>query len=415
MIFEPYLDELNVISHIHKFNEEEFTIIRLTNTMIEKNNIDANVLFRDLLKNTGLVDYDQLQNGGNNGIKLTAKMLLGNTIESVPMNFYKVAGTRSDPRFSIYGIKNMSMLGKITVGDLLYITVAKSEEFMHVVILNTTRNVPNDDVLLGTFGIGGVEDSASRLIPAVKAIARAGFHPNSKGEGKFSPKDVGDTLEFLLGIKTNNSQDADFEGKIEIKSKLGKTLDTLFTLRPQFEGTKVAINEPIDRSRVSAFTRLYGYDSSEHENYKSLYITIGTKIAPQNRVGFFLEINEENRTVELRKWTDDGIKTELTAYWTFESLKKELHMKHPATLWVKAKTRVVDEVVEFKYFEAELTREPQFSIFLSLIESGGITYDWRGYTTPAGKYTGKNHGNAWRIKNKYRPLLFGSVEQIDLL
>lgn len=415
MIFEPYLDELNVISHIHKFNEAEFTIIRLTKTMTEKNNIDANVLFRDLLKNGGLVDYEQLQNGGTNGVKLTAKMLLGNTMENVPMNFYKVAGTRSDPRFSIYGIKNMSNIGKINIGDLLYITVVKSEGSMQVVILNTTRNVPTDDILLSTFGIGGIEDSASRLIPAVKKIAKAGFHPNSKGKGEFSPKDVGDTLEFLLGIKTNNNQDADFEGKIEIKSKMGKTLDTLFTLRPQFEGTKVAINEPIDRSRVSAFTRLYGYDSSEHENYKSLYITIGTKSAPQNKVGFFLEINEENRTVELRKWTVDGRKTELTAYWTFESLKNELHLKHPATLWVKAKTRVINGVVEFKYFEAELTREPQFSTFLSLIESGGITYDWRGYTTPTGKYKGKNHGNAWRIKNKYRNLLFGSLEQIDLL
>ena len=368
-----------------------------------------------MLKNSKLVDYEQLQNGGTNGIKLTAKLLLGNTMENVPMNFYKVAGTRSDPRFSIYGIKKMLNIGKINVGDLLYITVAKLEGAMHVVILNTTRNVPTEDVLLSTFGIGGIADSASRLIPAVKKIAEAGFHPNSKGKGEFSPKDVGDTLEFLLGIKTNNSQDADFEGKIEIKAKTGKTLDTLFTLRPQFEGTKIEKIESVDRSRVSAFTRLYGYDSSEHENYKSLYITIGTKSAPQNQVGFFLEINEENRTVELRKWTVDRKKTEVAAYWTFESLKNELHLKHPATLWVKAQTRTINDIVEFKYFEAELTREPQFGTFLSLIESGGVTYDWRGYTTPAGKYKGKNHGNAWRIKKKYRPLLFGSLEQIELL
>ena len=36
--------------------------------------------------------------------------------------------------------------------------------------------------------------------------------------------------------------------------------------------------------------------------------------------------------------------------------------------------------------------------FLSLIKSGIITYDWRGYTSKTGKYSGKNHGNAWRIK-----------------
>lgn len=62
----------------------------------------------------------------------------------------------------------MLKIGKINVGDLLYITVAKLEGAMHVVILNTTRNVPTRDVLLSTFGIGGIADSASRLIPAVK-------------------------------------------------------------------------------------------------------------------------------------------------------------------------------------------------------------------------------------------------------
>ena len=31
--------------------------------------------------------------------------------------------------------------------------------------------------------------------------------------------------------------------------------------------------------------------------------------------------------------------------------------------------------------------------FLSLIKSGIITYDWRGYTSKTGKYSGKNHGN----------------------
>ena len=72
-------------------------------------------------------------------------------------------------------------------------------------------------------------------------------------------------------------------------------------------------------------------------------------------------------------------------------------------------------LAEFKYTEAELTRSPQFMTFISLIKTGSITYDWRGYTTPEGKYSGKNHGNAWRIKTKQRQLLFGSTEKIDLL
>ncbi|MFR4756230.1 MAG: hypothetical protein ACLT8L_01675 [Streptococcus salivarius] len=59
----------------------------------------------------------------------------------------------------------------------------------------------------------------------------------------------------MLGIITNNSQKADFEDLIELKSKTSKTLDTLFTLRPKFDGTPVAEFEPKDRNRVSAFAR----------------------------------------------------------------------------------------------------------------------------------------------------------------
>ena len=52
--------------------------------------------------------------------------------------------------------------------------------------------------------------------------------------------------------------------------------------------------------------------------------------------------------------------------------------------------------------------------FLSLIKSGIITYDWRGYTSKTGKYSGKNHGNAWRIKPNEKAELFGEIEKVEL-
>lgn len=415
MIFEPYNDEMEVINNVHKYNENDYALIRLTSTMIEKNNIDANGLFRELLKNYSLVDYDLLANGGRHGRKFkNVDFISADSVKKVTMNFYKVGNDRSDPRFSIYGIRGLYQERKVNIGDLLYISVTDLSIGKRLVILNTTSMKPTNRQLAKVFGISAVTDSATRLIPAVKRIAQAGYHPNSKGKGKVSPKDVGDTLEDLLKIKTNNSQNADFENVIEIKAKTGKTMDTLFTLRPQFVGTPVEVIESKDRSRVSAFTRLYGYDSDKHAGYKSLYITIGAKRACQNTLGFYLEVNEIQERVELRKINNNGL-DELTAYWTFKKLREELHRKHNATLWVKAETRVVDGVVEFKYYEASLSREPQFATFLSLIVSGGITYDWRGFTTPVGKYQGKNHGNAWRIKKSYRESMFGSMERIVLV
>lgn len=107
-------------------------------------------------------------------------------------------------------------------------------------------------------------------------------------------------------------------------------------------------------------------------------------------------------------------KDEITAYLTGEELREELYKKHSATLWVKAESRNVGNMVQFKYTEMELSRTPQFMTFLALIKSGGITYDWRGDTSVSGKYSGKNHGNAWRIKPQYKSQLFGEIEILNI-
>lgn len=404
MQFIPYDDELEVINNLHKYNSNDYTVIRLTQTMLNKSIIDANGFLRTLLLDNDLLDFRNL----TDKVYLTANLVLDNQKHRVKISFYK-ANKRGDERFWIYGLGKFIKSSQINVNDLIYITVNNQKE---LTLFNVTHSIPQNSTIIELFGQDKVEDSLNRLIPQIKAIARQGFHNNSKGAGKIAPKDAGDTLESLLGIQTNNSQEADFEGIIELKSKSSKTLDTLFTLRPNFEGTPVAEFEPNDRSRVSAFARLYGYDSDKHLGYKSLYITIGSEENPQNNQGFYLEVNDRDNIVELRK--QENKKSILTAFWTFEALEEELHKKHPATLWVKVESKIEGEVAQFKYVEAELTRSPQFMTFLSLIKSGAITYDWRGYTTPSGNYAGKNHGNAWRIKNKQRNLLFGSSEVVQL-
>lgn len=204
------------------------------------------------------------------------------------------------------------------------------------------------------------------------------------------------------------------DGLIELKAKGAKTLDTLFTLRPNFEGTEVASFEPADRSRVSAFTRLYGYDSDKHPGCSSLYITIGSEDYPQNNQGFYLEVDEVNSKVYLMRNDPLSEKKQAVAFWKFEDLKTQLFEKHPSTLWFKASKRMHDGMGQFRYTEIEFSRAPQFMAFLILIKTGIITYDWRGYTSKSGAYSGKNHGNAWRIKPAAKSELFGEIESISL-
>lgn len=416
MIFTPYSDEANVINMIRRYRNEDYALIRMTYTMIDKNNLDANGILRDLLLNWGLVDYEQLDNGGRFGISYDALFVQNGKKELIKLKFYRVANNRGDRRFSIETIKRRMGNGEINEGDLLYISIFRQTNGIPLIyLINLTHNIPSENDLLNAVGVDAITDLFYQIKPRLQEIVHGGFFNNSKGYGPIAPKDVGDTLEALLGINTNNRNNADYNGLIEIKSKGGnRTLDTLFTLRPQFDGTRVAAYEPSDRNRVSAFARIYGYDSDAHPGYNSLYITIGSMEAPQNNQGFYLVVNDETRMVNI-VWQDSlTLKREIAAYWSFDALRQQLYLKHPSTLWVKAESREVNGMVQFKYNEIEFSRAPQFTTFLSLIKAGVITYDWRGYTTKEGRYVGKNHGNAWQIKPYAKSDLFGEIETVEL-
>lgn len=416
MIFAPYPDESKIITMIHKYSSEEYALLRLTFTMIEKNNLDANGILRDILKERGLVDYSCMKHGGQNGIVHDALFIQKEKIEKVKLKFYRVTNARGDRRFSIETIKKRFQTKEINEGDLLYMSVfVKSDGRPQIYIINLTHNIPSEQELLNVLGKDSIAKLLMQIRPRLQEIINGGYYNNSKGYGEMAPKDVGDTLENLLGIKTNNRNSADYEGLIEVKAKGGsRTLDTLFTLRPHFDGTRVADYEPKDRYRVSAFARIYGYYSEMHVGFRSLYITIGSYDAPQNNQGFYLHVDDENRQVNIVWINSNTGKKEIAAYWTFEELKKQLYLKHPATLWVKAESRECNGIVQFRYREVEFSRTPQFMTFLSLIKAGKITYDWRGYTTAEGDYSGKNHGNAWRIKPSAKAELFGDIEKLDL-
>lgn len=416
MLFTPYSDENEIINTIHKYRNEEYALLRMTFTMIDKNNLDANRILRELLNNWELVNYEKIEHGGRFGISHGVLFIRRGKTEYVRLKFYRVANKRGDCRFSIEKIKRKMQECVINEGDLLYISVFRRDDGTpQIYIINLTHNIPSEEEILNAIGIDAITQLFYEIKPRLRDIIHGGFFNNSKGAGCIAPKDVGDTLEELLGIRTNNRNDADYNGLIEVKAKGGgRTLDTLFTLRPRFDNTRVAEYEPNDRNRVSAFARLYGYDSDRHPGFNSLYITIGSQKAPQNNQGFYLAINDEAGLINIVWQNPYDAGKEVAAYWTFDDLRTQLFLKHPSTLWVQAESRKIGNMVQFKYREIEFSRAPQFVTFLSLIKTGIITYHWRGYTTKEGRYAGKNHGNAWRIKPNAKSDLFGEIEIVDI-
>ena len=127
MIFTPYKDELTIINRIQKVRNTDYVLLRLTSTMIGKNNLDANEYFREMLLNHNIVNYEMLENGGSNGIDFSSILILPNSVQSVKLKFYRVNNARGDRRFSIETIKRKSQNGILNEGDLLYISVYMDE------------------------------------------------------------------------------------------------------------------------------------------------------------------------------------------------------------------------------------------------------------------------------------------------
>lgn len=416
MIYAAYPDEEKRIELIQSVRNSDYALLRLTPTMMRKNDTDCNGIFRTMLKKMDIVDYDNLKHGSENGRKFDVAYIRAGVVDTIPMNFYIVNGKRGDRRMTINKIGTRIKNGELNVDDLLYFsTYEDSSGMKQIFLVNLTSNSPSVEELRNVIGVDAINKMFEEIRPLLKKlIQKDEWIPNYKGEGDEAPKDVGETLEHELAVDTNNRDDADIGGLIELKGKGSSgTKDTLLTLRPSFDGTFIERVEEDDSHRVKVFPLYYGYESTRHSGCKDLYVTIGTKEAPQNQHGLYLEVDEQKNIVKLMAPNPKTKKIEMAAYWSFDALETALQKKHPSTLWIDADKEIRGNQLYYNFKKIEFSRSPKFLAFISLIKTGEITYDWRGHTSLENRYSGVNKGNAWRIKPRSKNALFGSIEVVE--
>lgn len=141
MIFIPHPDEAKTIRDIHKIRNSEYALLRLTYTMINKNTLDANGILRALLLTADIVDYDALDNGGENGKAVNALYIQSNKTEAVKLKFYKVQNSRGDRRFSFEAIKKRARDRELNEGDLLYISAVQKPDGTHQIYIINQRDI----------------------------------------------------------------------------------------------------------------------------------------------------------------------------------------------------------------------------------------------------------------------------------
>lgn len=384
-LFVPTNEESEVVEFINNYNLNEFALIRMTSTMIEKSIIDASEGLRKILFDKKFINFKDLIPGGTKEYKNA--LIIADSIVETKASFYRPKTKQGDPRFWLYDLKKHA-----DIEDLIYLTISddrliavpiKSIARIRESINSVFEDPENTKVIIRL-------KKELNILKAIKGVES--ISPYTR-----APKDVGLTLEHFLGVKVNSLKTPDYLGKIELKSKReGKTKDSLFSKVPDKDISKYKTARII-------FEKFGVLDS---QNRKALYNNIITK---PNSHGLYLVPDNEN-LILYQNYNLNFIEDEVCA-WHYKTLRSALETKHPTTLWVDAKEEVNDEgKITFTYKNFELTTKPIFSEFISLIERDLINFDWKGHIKDGKK---RDHGPGFRIDKANRKFLFKTLIAIS--
>jgi len=386
-LFQPTPEEAHLVEEINKYNNYEFALIRMTETMLDKSIIDASAQIRDILLTSDIVDYDKVDQGGE---KLYSHALvLRKDIHETKASYYRPQTKKGDPRFWIYGFKDLAPVDTLiyftTIGqDLVAIPLTKEEDFQNL--------------LPQIFSDPEAEKALEQLKEKLVLVKSAGWI-TSVSPFSTAPKDAGETLEKFLGVPVNNLKTPDFLGKIELKSKRDKagTMDTLFGRVPDWDISNYkSVYDIVDK---------FGY-VNVGDNVKRLYNDI--KSTP-NSQGLYL-LPDDQKAVLYQNFSKGGLTDDVCA-WYYDTIKQQLYSKHPSTLWVGADHRVEAGEYQYKFTTFELTSRPLFAEFITLIKIDKIIYDWKARTLETGKGV-RNHGPGFRVKPSHKRQLFKELIEL---
>ena len=392
MLFIPNQYEETMMQEIIDRSRSEYALIRLTETMLNKSIIDASGQFRSVIKINNIMDYSLMFSGGEklymNGLLLTKH------VEEIKISFYRPMTKNGDPRFWIYGLKNI-----LRPNDMIYISTFDGK----LVVIPLVDKYFSTDTLDQVFKNEGIRIRKELFELLINLKNRGDIL--SVSPLKSNPKDVGETFEQELGISPNTRILADYKNKIELKAKRdgSGTMDTLFSMVPDWNNSNI--------KKSSEMLLTYGYPSNkpQYKGYIDLYVTVNNKA---NNQGLYLEVDDNNNLLH-QMHTDRDTKVVSTCVWNFNDIKTRLYEKHPETVWVIAKEIRKNGLIYFIYDNVEFTQRPIFSSFILQISKGIVTYDWRGRVRTDG--TGyKDKGHCFRIFPKHRNTIFGNNRTIDL-
>lgn len=378
-----------------------------TPTGYEKSIMDAIGDVRVLLKESGIHDYETQKQGPENKVVIESYFVLKNRLMETSASLYRPVTKKGDPRIWFANLRrycqphNLLALivsdGRIYVINLSDTEIASSllrYEFVYQIVKQSVHEA----------------DKVSReLLSKILQIHKQGFLPS------ITPGDpgVGDTLENALGISRNNIAAPDYKG-IELKATRLTRGGTARTTTRVNLFSKV----PEEGMSYADIVRAYGkwtYNKQKKENRLSLENT--TYASHPNSHGLMLAVDGNNDRLflcHMDENIDPAILRRLS-FWHITSLRQQLLTKHRETFWVQAQSETRNGIEWFRYDKIVHTKNPNDSLFASLVESDKIMVDLVAHISENTPNKCRDHGMLFKMWPADLPLLFGNPMIYDLV
>ncbi len=224
------------------------------------------------------------------------------------------------------------------------------------------------------------------LTGKLKRLRRRDFLPiHGSGSGRY-----GLTLERYLSIPQNSSKEADFMG-IELKTKLGKGLQTLFSRVP----SQYLACEDKDQ-----LVEKFGY-VDEKRKRRALYTSFNNS---PDSLGFYLAKKPDRLVVNKKQIEvleyDDSV------------LEDALLSKHNETAYISVSyQRLKNGSAGCRFDQLLYCKTPSLLRFMKMAKNGNVYLD---FTLSEKKGRVKDHGFLWRVPKESIGELYLETRLIDL-
>lgn len=229
------------------------------------------------------------------------------------------------------------------------------------------------------------------LLTKTEKIKKKGWIPSvAKGSGS-----VGRTFEDALGLRENYFEISDYEGVVEIKTKLIRE-DNKYKYINLFGATPDKYLFEIKR-----VLRTYGYPSRKDKNLRVFNLSFSAdKTIYTRKYLFRLAVDRDKKEVVLKvfdPYTSQLIDSNVS--WSFDMLEEKLKRKFKYLLYIKAEKKFEHNQLFFHYVDSRFYALKNFESFLRAIEKGYVRVTFKISTYFEGVKYGRinDHGTSFDI------------------